>query len=126
MHDHLHHRARFDEIESYATALEVAAPDARPAAGRALYLAFAAFLAEDFAHMDEEERVIQPMLHVLFTDAELIAMETAILQGLSPDKAMMFLSMMLPASNPDEQFAMLNGVRLSAPAEAFAAVIQMA
>jgi hypothetical protein len=76
--------------------------------------------------MDAEERTIQPILHALFTDAELIAMEAAILQGLSPDKAMMFLAMMLPASNPDEQFAMLNGMRRSVPAEAFAAAIQVA
>lgn len=122
--EHVRHRALFDQIDRLVQDLEAAEPGARAVAGRALYLGFAAFLAEDFAHMDREERLIQPRLHALFTDEELMAMEGAILSGLSPENAARFLGMMLPASAPDEQFAILNGVRLAAPPEAFEAVVQ--
>jgi hypothetical protein len=122
--DHERHHALFEGLEALAKTVEAAGPAGRGAAGRALYLGFAAFVAEDFAHMDREERTIQPLLHALFTDAELMAMEGAILAGLSPEKAAMFLGMMLPAGNPDQQFAILSGVRAAAPPAAFEAMLQ--
>jgi hypothetical protein len=125
-HAHDHHRDSFETLEALIADATLAEPAARPAAARALYLAFSVFVADDLAHMAHEEQVMQPILHARFTDAELAALEGAILADLSPAESMLFMRMMLPAVSPDERFAMLSGMRAAAPAPAFEAVMQQA
>ena len=123
---HGHHAARFREIGALIEAVERAIGPARIFAGRDLYLAFSTFVAEDFAHMHEEETVTRPTLCTLFTDAEQAAMEMQIIGSLSPDENIAFMQLMLPAMNPDERAGLLGGMKAGAPPEAFAAVINFA
>ena len=120
---HGHHRARFAEVEHRIRAVEAGGG---PAAGRALYLEFARMVAEDLAHMHEEETVTWPRLCALFSDNELLTMEMTIIASLTPEDVIAFMRMMIPAMNPSERAALLGGMKAGAPPEAFAAVYEHA
>ena len=124
--DHEHHRRSFDNLETAMAAVERAQGEAARRLGRDLYLRFTQFVAADFAHMAEEEGVILPLLHRLFTDAELIAMESAIVASLPPEEAMAFMKLMIPAMNRPERVTFLRFVRDTAPPEAFDALLNLA
>jgi DNA-directed RNA polymerase specialized sigma24 family protein len=125
-HQHDDHRDAFAKLEGLARAVETAWPLHRRATGRRLYLAFAAYMAEDFAHMHEEETVTAPALWRSFTDDELHAIEMAIVSSLTPEKNMAFMRIMVPAMNPQERAAMLGAMQKAAPPEIFDAVIEFA
>jgi len=124
--EHAHHRASFAELEAILAEIEAAPEPQRALLGRKLYLAFSQFVAEDFAHMAEEELVVLPLLHGLFTDEELIAMEQRIVAAIPPEKMTAFLQRMIPAMNPQERFGFLEFARAGAPPEVFQAVIEQA
>lgn len=123
---HDDHRTAFADLEALAVAVEKAWPLHRAAAGRKLYLAFAAYMAEDLAHMHEEETVIAPALWKGFTDEELVLIEMRIVGSLAPEKNMAFMRQMIPAMNPSERAALLGAMQKGAPAEIFSAVIEFA
>lgn len=124
--DHDHHRRAFAGLEVAMSALENAPASARAAPARELYLAFSQFVAADFAHMAEEELVILPLLHRLFDDEELIAIEAAIVDSIPPQKKIVALQLMVPAMNPAERAAFLAFMRAGAPAGMFEAVLDTA
>jgi hypothetical protein len=123
---HEDHREDLDRLERAITAVERAAPEDRARAGRDLYLTYATFVAADLEHMHEEETVVWPRLCALFTDAEMMGIEMAIIGSLAPEVNLAFMRMMLPALNRAERAGLLGGIKASAPPEAFAAVIQFA
>ena len=120
------HRAHFAVLLARIDGLEAAAPQDRPALGRALYLDYSEMVAADLAHMRHEEAVIWPQLCALFTDAELQAIEMTIIGSLSPDDNMAYMRLMIPAMNRDERAGLLGGMKAGAPPEVFAAVIDHA
>lgn len=121
---HEDHHAAFRILEEKIAAVEAASD--RAEAGRALYLAFAAYVADDFAHMHEEETVTAPLLWQHFSDEELLAIEMRIVSALPPEENMAFTRMMLPAMNPAQRSAMVGGMREGLPPEVFAAVVEFA
>lgn len=123
---HEHHRARFEMLTAAIRAVEVAAPVDRPGLGRALYLAFTGFMAEDLEHMRQEETEIWPQLCALFGDEELMAIEMAIVDSISPGDRAEFMPAMLLATNPAERRGLLDGMKASAPPEAYAAMAAVA
>lgn len=124
--DHRHHDAVFAELQTRIAAVRQAPRTEKAAAGRALYLAFSRFCADDFAHMAEEEQTFLPMFHELFADEELRAIEGELIAAIPPEKVMTYLRLMLPAGTPDERFGFLDGMRRGAPAEVFEAVLEQA
>ena len=123
---HDDHRTAFAALESGIAAVETAPAAHRAEAGRALYLAFAAYIADDFAHMHEEETVTAPLLWRHFTDEELLAIEMRIIASLPPEENMAFTRIMLPAMNPDQRTALVGGMLQAMPREVFAAVVEFA
>lgn len=123
---HQDHRDAFVELERLMSRIEEAPAAQRPAFGRQLYLAFAVYVSHDLEHMHEEETVTAPALWSLFSDAELMGIEMAIIGSLSPEKNMAFMRVMIPAINPEERAALLGGMKKGAPPEAFDAVIEFA
>ncbi|MEW5687124.1 MAG: hypothetical protein AB1942_19560 [Pseudomonadota bacterium] len=124
--DHAHHQARFAMLESAIRAVEHAGAADRPALGRALYLAFTAFVAEDLEHMAREETETWPLLCGLFDDEQIAALEMTIISSLSEADNIAFMRLMLPAMNPVERTALLSAMKSGAPPEAYAAVIDLA
>ncbi len=122
-YQHDHHRQRFVELEALLARMETAPAAARPALGRDLYLAFSLFVSEDLQHMHEEETVTLPLLQRLFTDAELMAMEQAIVSAIPGPEMITWMRVMLPAMSRPERGLMLAHMRADAPEAAYEAVL---
>lgn len=122
--DHEHHERDFDELDGMIAATEAEKAERRAPMLRALYLRYTQFLAEDFAHMLEEETETLALLHRLFTDAELQAIEEKIVASVKPELMMDYLRIMVPAMNPAERAAMVGGMRQAMPVEIFKAVVE--
>ena len=123
--DHLHHRETFEQLEALIGQVETVGAEGRGRALHSLYLRFVRFMADDFAHMAEEEELMMPVLQSLFSDEELVAIEGQIVAGLSPQEKVSFGRFMIPAATPADRIAFLGGVRANAPAEAFQAMIEL-
>jgi hypothetical protein len=121
--DHRHHHQSFAELEALIRAVETAtafAPrGAREAAGRALYLRFTTYFADDLEHMEREEGIALPLFHSYFSDAELQAMEGRVIAAIAPERLVEYYRLMLPGMNPAERADFLRYVRVAAPPEAF-------
>lgn len=98
-------------------------PELRALAGTTLYLHYSAFFADMLAHMVEEERVLQPLLHRFFTDQELLGINDAIVASIPPDEIFELTCTMVSAVNGPERADILAGARASAPPEAFQALV---
>lgn len=118
-HEHQGHERAFEELVTLADALASADGQADPAALRALYRAYCLFLAHDFEHMDGEEFILMPLMQVLFSDAELQAIEAEMLADISPDQAGWFMGVMLAAATKPERVAMIGEWKAAMPPEVF-------
>jgi hypothetical protein len=123
---HDHHRETFDEIATLIRQVETAPAADQARRLRTLYLRFSVFVADDFAHMAEEEQFMLPILQSLFTDDELREMEERITGGLAPEAMIAVARLMIPAATRTDRLAMLGAIRANAPAEAFDALIGLA
>lgn len=121
---HAHHRQSFEALEALIGRVETAAPGERAPRLKQLYLRFSLFLADDLAHMAEEEELMLPVLQSLFTDEELSGVEDAILSALSPEDIVAFGRLMIPAATRADRISLLSAMRANAPAEAFAAIME--
>lgn len=121
--DHKHHEDAFAELESLMRAVEVAVPQRREFAGRALYRRYALFAADDMLHMNEEETELLLVLHRVFSDEELHEIEERIVAAIAPAKMMAYMKLFMPALNHGERVALLVQLRAGVPPEAFDAVM---
>jgi hypothetical protein len=114
--DHVHHIAACQRLAALADALE-----RRPGEARAfeLYRYLALFVAENLTHMHIEETENNAVLQRAYTDAELIAIEQAIVASLTPQEQGLTMRWMIPAMNPEERAEMLLGALANMPAQAF-------
>lgn len=122
--DHSHYIATLRAVLAQLTG----APDAgaATAAAQALYRLLALFVADNLVHMDGEETTHNALLWARYTDAELLAIHAALVGSIPPEEMAFALRWMLPAMNPQERCAMLADMRDNAPAEAFAATLDIA
>lgn len=123
---HEHHRASFEDLEALICRVERSEAAEKNSLLRALYLRFSLFVADDFAHMAEEEQLMLPILQSLFSDEELMALEDAIVSQIPPDEMMAVAGLMIPAATRTDRIGMLSALRANAPAEAFGAILALA
>lgn len=119
---HRAHEESFAELRALAARLSAASPEAAPAVGRALYLRYASFVAEDLAHMAEEELVTLPLFHALFTDDELNALQAKLVQSIEPRERAEFFRLIVLASSHEIRVALLTRLRAELPQAAFGAL----
>lgn len=105
--EHREHLDTLATLRAHATALR-AAPEA--AAAHRLYRQLAAFVAENFEHMDMEETRHNQALWAAYSDAELQAMEGRILAGIGPQEMNLWLRWLIPALNPSERAQLIAGL----------------
>ncbi|HJV21353.1 MAG TPA: hemerythrin domain-containing protein [Holophagaceae bacterium] len=120
--DHDSHHAGLAEVDRAFAAFEAAGACARPARLQEAYLATAAFMASDLAHMQLEEEVIMPALQACFSDGELMAIHGRIVGSLSPEERAQTFRLMFPAIHEPERLELLQALRAKLPAEAFGGV----
>lgn len=114
-----------DHLEAIATLrTQAAALRVQPGAPLAhrLYRQLAAFVAENFEHMDVEETRHNQALWAAYSDAELQAIEGRILGSIGPQEMTQWLRWMLPAFNPAQRVQLMGDL----PKEAQAPVLAMA
>lgn len=124
--EHVEHERDIEALRRHAAALVDCAPAERAAACRSLYLALGLFVAHNLAHMDIEETEHNAVLWAHLDDAQIAAIEGAIVASLTPDETMASMRWMLPALAPAERTELLRAMQAGAPAEAFAAVTALA
>ena len=90
---------------------------------RVILCCLAAFVAENFEHMQREETEHNAVLWAHYSDAEILEIEHRIVGSLSPQESALTMRWMLPHMTPAERAGLLGGMRAQAPAEAFDGVL---
>jgi hypothetical protein len=123
--DHVEHIAHIEALRAEARALAQADNAARPALALRLYRHLALFVADNFQHMNIEETQNNAALWAQYSDAELLEIHQRILASLPPAETLEVMRWMIPALSPAERAQTLGGMQAGAPAEAFAAVLDI-
>ena len=123
--DHRDHQHHIEEIGRLAARVNESANGARQQAGDELYRALAGFVAENFEHMEIEERYNNAVLWSAYTDAEIMGVEQRLVASVKPEMMQLLLPWMLPYASPAQRAEMLGGMRQGMPGEAFQGVLNM-
>lgn len=110
------HREHLDTIALLRTQAVALRAEPGAAAAHRLYRQLAAFIAENFEHMDVEETRHNQALWAAYDDAELQAIEGRILAGIGPQEMGLWLRWLLPALNPVERAQLIAGLHPQAQA----------
>ena len=124
--EHVHHAEAIADLRDLAGLVADSSASARAAACGRLYRALALFVADNFQHMQVEETVHNALLWAHYSDAELLAIEQALVASIPPQAMFEALHWFLPALNAPERAAMLGGMQQGMPPEPFAAVLDIA
>jgi len=106
------------------------AVDATAAEQRALthhiYLELTAFTSAYLTHQLIEERVIMPALVPAVGVDAVVGMHIAIVSSIPPAEMAQSLALMIPAMNLDDRVELFEGMRMTAPPEAFNGTVSIA
>jgi len=123
---HQHHETMIAELHGAAAQLLQTDAHLRAPLAAALYRNLAVFVADNLAHMHEEETRNNAILWQGYSDDEIRAIEHRIVASLTPEKNAQTMQWMLPAMNHQERHQFLCGMRREAPANVFAMVLEIA
>lgn len=124
--EHRHHAEAIADLRDLAGLVSDSSGAARAAACGRLYRTLALFVADNFQHMQVEETVHNTLLWAHYSDAELLAIEQALVASIPPAAMFESLHWFLPALNAPERAAMLAGMQQGMPPEPFRAVLDIA
>ncbi len=124
--DHHVLEARFDFVTELAqSTVDAAAADQRRLM-HLLYLELSGFASAYLSHQLVEERVVMPAIEHAIGPQAALGIHVAIVSTIPPDVMAQSLAFMLPAMNIDNRTELLTGMKMSAPPEAFDAVMGLA
>jgi hypothetical protein len=124
--EHRHHAEALADLRDLAGLVADSRDAMRPASLGRLYRALALFVADNFQHMQIEETAHNAVLWAHFSDAQLMAIEEALVASIPPAAKAEALHWFLPALNAAERADMLSGMRQGMPPEAFLGVLDIA
>ncbi|GAB3472998.1 hypothetical protein GCM10027321_46550 [Massilia terrae] len=124
--DHAEHEHAIVDLYALAEAVVTGSGAARQAALRTLYRHLALFAGDNLLHMDHEETEHNAVLWSAYSDAELAALEQAIVAAIPPQDKMLIMRWMLSAMSREERAEKLAEIRAHAPAPVFAATMELA
>lgn len=124
--EHVHHEESIADLRDLAALVAHSGEATRAAALKRLYQALALFVADNLQHMQVEETAHNALLWAAYTDAELMAIEQAIVGSIPPAEMAEVLRWFVPALKAPERAGMLAGMRQGMPPEAFAGVLDIA
>ncbi len=122
-HEHEAHLRDIERLDGLICELLACPAAQRAALAHGLYQQLSLFIAHNFEHMHIEETAHNAVLWARYTDAELMAIESALIASIPPQEMMYIVRWMVPFMNPAQRAGMLRGMQAQAPAPAFAAVI---
>ncbi|MBS0390429.1 MAG: hypothetical protein JSR23_04605 [Proteobacteria bacterium] len=124
--EHMGHEQAIDALAAGTAQLMACAHDRRAQVAHALYQQLALFVAHNFEHMHQEETAHNAVLWAHYSDAELAAIEGALVASIPPDEMLVVLRWMLPSMAPAERAMMLADMRRNAPPQAFDVALAVA
>jgi hypothetical protein len=124
--EHVEHLQEIEHLETSVAELQSASVAERAVVAERIYRALGLFVAQNFVHMAIEETDHHRALTEVYSDAEILAIEHAIVTSLSPEEAFADLRWMIPQINATERAFMLGGMRRGAPPEVFKLVMELA
>ncbi|MEO8058234.1 MAG: hypothetical protein ABI671_07890 [Burkholderiales bacterium] len=122
--DHVEHADSIEALRCEAAALAAAPAEQRMPLALRLYRHLALFVAENFQHMHIEETANAAALWAHYSDAELLGIHDRLMASIPPQGHLLVARWMVPAIGPAERSAMLNGMKLQTPPEAFLGVLE--
>jgi iron-sulfur cluster repair protein YtfE (RIC family) len=122
-HEHEEHEQHIASLGLAVEALRACPAAQRVAGARDLYGDLALFIAENFQHMHVEETAHNAVLWARYTDAELVAINQALVASIPPEEMMFTIRWLVPFMNPAERTGLLAEMQAHAPAPAFAAAL---
>lgn len=125
-HEHDEHAREIAALADRVARLRLAEPARKHAEALALYRELALFVAANFQHMHVEETTHNALLWARYSDAELVAVHDALVASIPPQEMMAIARWLVPSMNPMERALVLADTRAKAPAEAFAAMLEVA
>ncbi|MYM63027.1 hemerythrin domain-containing protein [Pseudomaricurvus sp. HS19] len=123
---HDQHVVMIGQLQSLLAQLQQCAAEARPQVAAQLYRKLAVFVADNLAHMHEEETDNNAVLWRHYSDEEIHAIEQRLVQSLSPGDNARYMRWMLTAMNHQERETLLTAMREQAPAPVYEGVLSLA
>jgi hypothetical protein len=124
--EHRHHAEAIADLRDLAGLAADSRGTARAAALGRLYRTMAIFVADNFLHMHVEETAHNAVLWAAYDDAQLLAIEQAIVASIPPAAMAEMLRWFVPALHAGERTAMLADMQRGMPPEPFRAVLEIA
>lgn len=119
------HRRLENMMADFHNYIRVINTQSEPEEGVKFYNDVNEFYSLYIQHMTMEENEINPLIWANFTDEELLELQEQIMSTLNPDEMMSWLRYIIPGANPYERVNILDGVKVKAPVEFFASVMNM-
>jgi hypothetical protein len=117
--DHERQRVVLRELRRQADQVAGAAGAPRTVTAHALYQHLSLFVAENLAHMHEEETANNAALWAEFTDDELAAIHDRIVASIDAQEMAQVIRWMAPSLTPYERSTLFGALQAKAPAEVF-------
>lgn len=121
--DHVDHQESIETLQAEVAALRQSADADRAGLGLRLYRHLALFVAENFQHMHFEETHNNAVMWAHYSDEELVALHHRLLATIPPEENMKIGRWMIPAMTPAERAMVFQGMKASAPAPAYRAML---
>lgn len=124
--DHVEHLAAIAALDARMTEFMAAVGEQRTLVAHRLYLDVSHFVGDNFTHMFVEETDNQAVLVNAYSDAELLALEAAIVASIPPQEGAYLQRWIIPGMNALERLALFKRVRANAPPQVFAGLLALA
>ena len=122
--EHEHHASACRKLLALTAVAEQAKPNECEALIGQLYRDLALFMADNLVHMNAEETENNMILWATHSDAELLAIEQAIVGSLSAEEKAISMRWMIPALNPRERTVVMRGVQRTVPLHIFEGMLE--
>jgi hypothetical protein len=109
--DHIQHEEALEQLEAQLRAIERSSGSELESHILNLYRSLALFVADNFQHMQVEERENNETLWALYTDAELLAIHGELLRSLEQQEVATFLRWIIPSVSKRERVAIVAGLQ---------------
>lgn len=83
--------------------------------GNEFYLSYRLFYSEMLKHLYDEEKILLPKLHALYSDAELANLQTKTYQKMTPEDMLGMLNILFPHANQEDMRFFTNEMKAAEP-----------
>jgi len=124
--EHERQRLALATLRRQADAVDRGIDPARAVAAQELYRHLALFVAENLAHMHEEETANNAVLWAEFSDDELAQIHDRIVASIDAQEMARIIRWLAPSLTPDERTALFGGLQAKAPTDVFQRLLEAA